>query len=611
MPLRELNFQWDYDLKASPEELWPFVSDTNRFNRDTGVPAVESDTKRHRLRNARRRLRLSIYGMAVEWEEQPFEWIRPSRFGVARTYSRGPMTELRALAELTPRAGGGTKLSYRVWIKPRSLLGALVVRFQVRLVNAKRFARAFRKYDQIASTETSVPEIATAVDLAPAALDRFLSIREKLIADGARADVVDLLLSFVQSADDYRVARIRPYELADEWNLPRRAVLETCLRSTRVGLFDLQWELLCPLCRGAGETGSSLRDISSQVHCETCRIDFTVNFDRFVEVTFRPNALIRRVEVQQFCMGSPQFTPHIVAQQLLPSQTQRAVSLPLEPGRYRLRALELAGGQDVNVSDDGQMSATVKITEAGWPPEELKLATQTTLQIANNTAAEQLVILERLAWSDQSATAAEVTALQIFRDLFSSEALRPGEQISVGTLTILFTDLRNSTQLYRQIGDATAFGRVMNHFDVLKQAIGEEDGALVKTIGDAVMAVFRRPVSALKSMLRAQQSLASPPEGVLPLTLKAGIHCGPCIAVTLNDRLDYFGSTVNLAARLEGLSTGNDVVISRALYDDPEVRDLVASENLRAMPFEMLLKGFEEERFELWRVGKQVTDSSG
>jgi adenylate cyclase len=215
------------------------------------------------------------------------------------------------------------------------------------------------------------------------------------------------------------------------------------------------------------------------------------------------------------------------------------------------------------------------------------------------------LILESLAWGDQAATAAEVTALQIFRDLFSSEALRPGEQISVGTLTVLFTDLRNSTLLYREIGDATAFGRVMNHFDVLKKVIAEEDGALVKTIGDAVMAVFRRPVSALKAMLSAQEMLASPAAGIAPLVLKAGIHSGPCIAVTLNDRLDYFGSTVNMAARLEGLSTGNDVIISHALYDDPEVRDFVKSENLQATPFEMLLKGFQDERFELWRVSRE------
>jgi len=144
----------------------------------------------------------------------------------------------------------------------------------------------------------------------------------------------------------------------------------------------------------------------------------------------------------------------------------------------------------------------------------------------------------------------------------------------------------------------------MNHFDVLKEAIAAEDGALVKTIGDAVMAVFRRPAGALRAMMEAQERLADPPEGMLPLTLKAGLHTGPCIAVTLNDRLDYFGSTVNLAARLEGQSKGNDVVISNPVYLDPEVREMLLNpvNQLVAEPFEMALKGFTNESFELWRV---------
>jgi class 3 adenylate cyclase len=283
------------------------------------------------------------------------------------------------------------------------------------------------------------------------------------------------------------------------------------------------------------------------------------------------------------------------------------LDLPLEVGNYRLRALELSGDVGVKVCSDGASSTAIAVSQRGWPPEELEIAPRTSLELRNETDAEHLFILERLAWSDQAATAAEVTALQVFRDLFSTEAIRRGEQFSVGTLTVLFTDLKSSTQLYREIGDATAFGRVMNHFDVLKKLIAEQDGALVKTIGDAVMAVFRRPASALEAMLSAQQMLASPPEGVAPLTLKAGIHSGPCIAVTLNDRLDYFGSTVNLAARLESLSTGNDVIISRALYDDPEVRQLLDSEGFEATPFEHELKGFAEEQFELWRVSQAPT----
>jgi class 3 adenylate cyclase len=74
--------------------------------------------------------------------------------------------------------------------------------------------------------------------------------------------------------------------------------------------------------------------------------------------------------------------------------------------------------------------------------------------------------------------------------------------------------------------------------------------------------------------------------------------------VTLNDRLDYFGSTVNMAARLEGQSTGDDVVISSAVYSDPQVRDLLIDpkEGFSASRFEMPLKGFDVEQFELWRV---------
>jgi class 3 adenylate cyclase len=313
---------------------------------------------------------------------------------------------------------------------------------------------------------------------------------------------------------------------------------------------------------------------------------------------------VRRVEIRSFCVGSPELTPHIVAQQLLSAGEQRVLDLPLEPGSYRLRALELAGAQEVVVAPDGATSAQVSLSANGWTNDTLRVAERVALDLRNETDAEQLLMLERMAWNDQATTAAEVTALQMFRDLFASEALRPGEQISVGTLTVLFTDLRDSTKLYREIGDATAFGRVMNHFDVLKQAIAEHDGAIVKTIGDAVMAVFRCAADGLIAMLEAQRMLAQPADGSMPLQLKAGLHTGPCIAVTLNERLDYFGSTVNLAARLEALSSGNDVIISRSVFEDAQVSELLESKRLAATEFDMTLKGFEDERFALWRVSK-------
>jgi class 3 adenylate cyclase len=619
MPFREFHYRWEFDLESSPEQLWPLVADTNRFNRDTGVPEVEAVSgKGSRLGNARRRLRLFFLGMAVEWEEQPFEWTRPQRFGVVRRYTKGPITELRVVAELIPRDASlsegskatGTKLVYQLWAKPRNILGLAIIPIQIGLISARNFAKTFRDYDEMARQGLKVASVSPDVEFVPGGRARLLALGEKLAAEGIETELVALLVDHVENADDFALARIRPYELATQWNQPRRAMLEACLSATRAGMFDLQWNLICPMCRG-GPATDSLKEIASELHCPACNIDFTVNFEQSVELTFRLNPSIREVHGENFCVGGPQVTPHIVAQQLLAPRSNRKIDLVLEEGRYRLRTLSLPGEQHLRAAESGEPGLKLRATAEGWPSGELVIASRAQVEFDNQTDDEQLFILERTTWSDDAATAAEVTALQVFRDLFASEALRPGQQISVGTLTVLFTDLKDSTRMYREIGDATAFGRVMNHFDVLKQAIAEEDGALVKTIGDAVMAVFRQPAAAVRAMLRAQQQLGFPPDG-MPLTLKAGLHTGPCIAVTLNDRLDYFGSTVNLAARLEAQSTGGDVVISASVYSDPGVRELLSDSvgELVATRFEMPLKGFAEESFELWRVSVQNRHAS-
>jgi adenylate cyclase len=609
MPFREHHHRWEFDLKSSPESLWPFVADTNRFNRDTGVPAI--DVEEGRKANARRKVRLSLYGLPVEWEEQPFEWVRPERFGVERIYSKGPMARLRVLAELKAKSDGGTHMTYEIWATPRNVLGSVTIPLQIGAVIGPRLRAAISKYDDLAAGPTKTETAPETASQSTFDLKRLAALKQKLIADVESTEtpapllnIAERLAGFIEHGDDLAVSRIRAYKLADDWHEPRRLVLEVCLRATRAGLLDFQWDLLCPLCRGSQQSGASLKDIDTDVHCSSCQIDFTINFDRYVELTFRPNPAVRRVEVPSYCVGSPHWTPHVVAQQLLPAGEKRELSLPLEIGNYRLRALELQGSQDLTVSTDGDDAAQVTLSKDGWSRDALHVSERFSLALKNETDAEQLLFIERLEWSDQATTAAEVTALQMFRDLFASEALRPGEQISVGTLTILFTDLRHSTQLYREIGDATAFGRVMSHFDVLRKVIAEHDGAVVKTIGDAVMAVFRSAADGLQAMVEAQRALAEPADGNTPLTLKAGLNTGPCIAVTLNDRLDYFGSTVNMAARLEGLSSGSDVIISRSVYEDAKVRELIESGGLSAVEFDMTLKGFEDERFELWRVSR-------
>ena len=616
MSFREFHYRWEFDLESSPEQLWPLVADTNRFNRDTGVPVVETlSVPGTSLKNARRKLRLSAFGIPVEWEEQPFEWVRPARFGVVRRYSKGPIEELRVLAELTPGETGseipaGTKLIYQVWAKPKNVLGLIAIPIQIGLLSARNFAQTFRAYDKSASQGQYATGPGAKAELVSGGRARLLSLSEKMVAQGGDRDLIAALVDHIENADEFAVARIRPYELARQWQQPRRAVLETCLCATRAGILDLQWNLICPMCRGGGSS-ATLKEMSSQVHCEGCNIDFTVNFEQSVELTFRPNPSIREADVETFCIGGPQVTPHIAVQQLLPPRSNRAIDLSLAEGRYRLRTMALAGWQHLRAAEAGEGVATLRASVDGWSNEELLVGTDAKIQFENATDEEQLFILERTAWSDDAATAAEVTALQVFRDLFASEALRPGEQISVGTLTVLFTDLKDSTRMYREIGDATAFGRVMNHFDILKEAINEEDGALVKTIGDAVMAVFRHPAAGLRAMLHVQERLSSPSGGLSPLSLKAGLHTGPCIAVTLNDRLDYFGSTVNLAARLEAQSTADDVVISAAVYADPGVRELLSDprNGFVSSRFSIPLKGFDNEQFELWRVARAKVTS--
>jgi class 3 adenylate cyclase len=602
---REFSYCWEWRLKASPEALWPLVSDTNRFNHDAGLPCVERLPEAGPpLANARRRLRLFVLGMAVEWEEEPFEWIRPYRFGVIRRYTRGPVASVRVLAELTPQAEGETRLVYQVRATPRNLVGLLAIPLQIGLGGARRFDAVFRQYADLAAAGQLPMDLGGPPRLAPGGRKRLAGLRRDLLSQGPAPDLVARLVDTIERSDDLSLDRIRPYALADLWGAPRRATLELCLLATRAGLLDLRWDVICPLCRGAKQSSPTLGGVRSQVHCESCNIDFTANFDRSVELTFHPNPSVRRVECPEFCIGGPQVTPHVVAQQLLSPGAQRALTLPLEEGRHRLRTLASPGGQFLLVTPDGGAEGTFRVTGAGWSNDEPRLCPRPVLRLENRTAQEQLCILERMAWSDQAATAADVTALQRFRDLFASEVLRPGEEISVGSLTVVFTDLRGSTRLYREIGDATAFGAVMNHFDVLRSTIAEEEGALVKTIGDAVMAVFRRPVSALRAMVSAQQRLARSPGQARPLQLKAGMHSGPCIATTQNDRLDYFGSTVNIAARLGDLSSGNDVIISDALRTDPEVTEWLAqrTEELAAVRFEARLKGFDAERFALWRV---------
>src|SRR5687768_13566113 len=598
---QEFHFSWQWDLQSAPEAIWPYAADTNRFNRDTGQPEIEM------LDNVQgtKHLRMKLPIIKVEWEEEPFEWTYPYSFGVLRTYSKGPIDEMRVQVNFEPRAEGGTHIIYHTWITSGHILAPLAIPFVIGVIAKKRFENALRSYDRIAGKIDnigSILNISRQHGLSPGGRARFKSLSEAILQQGADPLLVARLEEFLDRADEISLQRIRPYALADHWKANRRAVLEMFLRATRAGILDMSWDLLCPSCRGITEGHTNLGEVRGQSHCNTCQIDFTVNFDHNIEVVFRPNPSVRPVEFEAaFCVGSPQLQPHVVMAQTLSALRSLPVHVVLEPGRYTLRGSNVPGSISLLVETGGSAQVDLRATQYGWPPEQGHISLRPILNLINATEADQTFQLERTAWSDQASTAADVTALQVFRDLFATEVVRPGEEISIGSVTLMFTDLRNSTRLYRNIGDATAFGRVREHFQILEEAIASEGGSIVKTMGDSVMATFRHPIDALRSVWNAQTEIAK--RGEPMLWLKVGLHKGPCIVVNLNDRLDYFGSTVNITSRLPGFSQGGELIFSEAFNEDPEIQDFL-SQNIKSdalSRFTGNVKGFDEP-FTMWRL---------
>lgn len=592
----EYHYLWTYDLKSSPEALWPLVSDTNRFNRDTNLPAVQLLG----IENKIRRLKFKIPFINIQWDEEPFEWTYPYRFGVLRRYRTGPLKEMRVDCRLE-RLENGTRLNYEVWAASRNYLGDIAIPLGIGLYSAKLFEKVFRRYDNV-TAGGNILDISTGKYLSSAGQTKFKVLSERLKDQNVDKAILDHLYEFINRADDISIQRMRPYALADTWKKPRRAVLEAFLKATRAGMLDMYWDILCPECRGVTEDNQHLSDLHGQAHCNTCQIDFTANFDHNVEVIFRPNPSIRALDTTlEFCVGSPQRQPHVAFSLIVPPKEELPINVMLEPGRYSMRASNIIGAQTLVATNEGLDTLDVTAREKGWPLDLTKLSLTPRLKLINATNQVQTFEMVRTAWSDQAATAADVTVLQTFRDLFSTEVLRANEEISVGSIALMFTDLRGSTKLYREIGDAPAFGRVREHFEILQQAVDSEGGSIVKTMGDAIMAAFRSPSSAVRAVWNVQQELAS--RGEPPLSIKVGIHYGPCIVVNSNERLDYFGSTVNIAARLPNFSIGGEIVVSEPIRNDAEVLEFL-EKNAKPNSLSRFLgeiRGYDQS-MELWKI---------
>lgn len=398
--------------------------------------------------------------------------------------------------------------------------------------------------------------------------------------------------------------RLSPYHLANLWGVPHLEMLEACLYATRLGILDLSWMVRCPSCREQIVQHANLQHLKSNVDCKYCYIEVEASFDELIEVIFNVNRNIQPyenpdwLELYQYWQW---FTPHA---NLFTVPAHETIDYPitLSAGSYQLhRAPHVQYTVPIAVLE----TTTAEVQPIHIINDETDIFRRDkifhhtgsfNLTITNDTNEPVDLMLSRYnvyPW----VTAADVASTQIFRDLFTTELISADESFAIQNMVFVFTDIKGSTKLYEQLGDSQAYYLVKQHFKTLTTIFRQHQGAIVKTIGDAVMATFTVSAQAIKAIIESQQAFEvfnRAEHQRDDIIIKVGAHRGPCIAVTSNDRLDYFGRTVNIAARVQGLSVGNDMVISQSLYDEPSVQAVLAEYGWQDYQTQANLKGIEQ-----------------
>ncbi|MCP4808524.1 MAG: hypothetical protein GY913_18900 [Proteobacteria bacterium] len=584
----EVLVQHRFHVASPRERLWPIITDTDLINRLSGMNEVHLEPVEGQG-SARYLVRTNLDGFPVQYLEPPYEWTTPSWFQVHRDMQTGPTAWLRMRFELEDADEGGTDITLELRLLPKFLPLVPIARFLAKRRMAT-IADAIRGIDEELRRGTAlsrpIPIEPTRFD--PTELDR---CARALRASAAGAPSRDKLLALVRDAHDAELIRIRPFELADRWDEDRNDVLDACLHGVEAGLLELNWDLVCPSCQTRASRVGRLWELDDAGHCQLCDIDFELPFDRSVEATFCPRPGVRPVEDIQFCSGGPARTPHVLSQHHLPAGAAIQLTAPEFAGPLRVF---LRGGSqvDVRVVDDGAEQTQVIFPEG---PAPVAVRPGGAILVTSALGDDRHVKLELPGWSDLAATASHLATNALFRRQFSGDVLAPGRQLKVTRISLLFSDLTGSTELYTREGDARAYKLVQEHFDLLGGIIAAHHGTIVKTIGDAVMAAFsveRDALACSVAMLEAWPAFQAPRETAQDVWLKLGVHSGPCYAVTANDLLDYFGQTVNVAARLQGAAGEDELVVLAELADEARAGDWLGRAE-EAERFDAELKGLD------------------
>ncbi len=447
------------------------------------------------------------------------------------------------------------------------------------------------------------------------------------LRNSADPQVVAAIEGLIADGSDRELCRLNVLSFAARRELDEEKAIGGFLHATRLGLFELTWNVLCPGCGGVLDVTSTPKSVHKEAYdCALCASAYEPTLDEMVEVAFTVNPRVRRIPAhdphslpvweyyRQIFWSSGIDLPENGFEALMEGVTIDSIELPagqkaqmslqmpeqflivFEPVTHAAHFIDVKGEptkerQNLSLIFDKVQAKTIT-TEMRPGPLRLALENRTDARTLPSVWIAGDTLHEMMGKRKPFLTAKRLLTNQIFRDVFRADTLDVDQGLKLTSLTFLFTDLKGSTELYDRVGDLVAYDLVRAHFRALNEIIAAEAGAVVKTIGDAVMATFATPDRALAAALRMHESVRSIKNDLL---IKIGIHEGPCLAVTLNDRLDYFGQTVNIAARVQGLADSQAILVTRSVMENPQVAKMLKVSKLAPAARDATLRGVADK----------------
>ncbi|MBV9431977.1 MAG: adenylate/guanylate cyclase domain-containing protein [Hyphomicrobiales bacterium] len=452
-----------------------------------------------------------------------------------------------------------------------------------------------------------------------------------VLRQSADPEVVATIERMVRDAPDHALNRINALDLAAKEKLDEERLIAALLHAARLGIFEMSWNVMCPGCGGVLDASTTLKTLNqAEYSCALCAAGYETTLDDMVEVTFTVSPRVRRIAAhtpddlpapeyyRQIFWSSGIDLPEDFAKMMeevsldaieLPAGERAILSLQLpaeflivfEPVTHAAQFLDVKGEptrerQNLSLVFN-RVRAPTGTLEMRPGPLRLTFENRTESRVLPGVWIAGDKLHDLLGKRKPVLTAKRLLTNQTFRDIFHTDTLSVDQRLKIISLTFLFTDLKGSTELYERVGDLVAFDLVKEHFRVLNEIIVSERGAVVKTIGDAVMATFATPDRAVAAAIRMREAINGLGEQRRQesLLLKMGIHEGPCLAVTLNDRQDYFGQTVNIAARVQGLAATRAIVATGQVIQDREAAALLRTNGLTPTLRRAALRGIVDE----------------